>query len=337
MDDRPLGRFAALIRDGVALSDLVSLLRRRWRRVAAWSLITALIAYGIAWILPAWYASGASLIVDAGESPSTTNLGGLAGVALGLGLSGDQSNSPEFYVSLLRSRSVGEALLATDIPLADGSHRTLLALWSGDSAPSREDREHALEKLERHLSASADPRTGIITFTVEGPNEEAAKVIADRLLSLLNHQIIDIRTTKAANQRRFLEGRFAIAQDSLRGQEDKLRQFLEHNQNSSAPRLVIERARLQRLLDRYTAVHQDLARQLEQARFAEVRNTPAVVTIDQPVVPIKRSSPRRSLIAAVGLILGAGVALLTVLLEAVPSRHDPASPGPATSPEGPRP
>jgi uncharacterized protein involved in exopolysaccharide biosynthesis len=298
------------------LAAISAALRRQWRRIALLTVGAAALAYAVAWMLPRWYASEASLTVDSGQPTSAAGLGGLTGMALGLGIGTDQAASPEFYVSLIESRSLGRELLTTTLPIHDGiSPTTLVNYWSRHVPPTPKDTARALKRLSKHLHASADPRTSIVSFRIEAPGAEAAKILADSLLAQLNRRIIAIRTGKAADQRRFLESRFIVASDSLKAQDAKLRAFLEQNRDITAPRLGIERARLERDASRLNAVYSDVARQLEQARLEEVRHTPVITTIDSPVTPVRRSSPKRMFIALTAGVLGAGFALLMVLMD----------------------
>jgi uncharacterized protein involved in exopolysaccharide biosynthesis len=56
-----------------------------------------------------------------------------------------------------------------------------------------------------------------------------------------------------------------------------------------------------------------LSNQLEQARLAEVRDTPALTVVQAPTVPARRSAPRRRALvlglAALGFTLGAASAI----------------------------
>ena len=292
----------------------------RWRTLLL-VIGSAGVAVGVSFIVPAWYQSGATIVVDAGQNPLTAATG-ILGFAAQLGLAGGTGQtSPQFYADLLDSRSLHDRLVTTALPLgADGKVETLDQFWSGADKPTPQDHQASLEKLARHFAASANPRTSAITFTVDGPSRSVAKLMADTTLAALNDLITSIRRRRATAEREFVEGRWRALGDSLKGHEDALRAFYERNRSITSPQLQFEEIRLKREVDRVEAVYSQVGGQLEQARIQEVRDTPALTVIDAPVEPVKRSFPRRRIWALTAAVLGAAVALLLAMSEATATR-----------------
>jgi uncharacterized protein involved in exopolysaccharide biosynthesis len=310
-----------LLHEGVSLQAVrLRLWATRWRTLIL-VLGSAGVAVGVSFIVPAWYQSGATIVVDAGQN-SLAATTGVLGFAAQLGLAGGTGqSSPQFYSDLLESRSLHDRLITTPLPLGtDGRLETLDQFWSDAEKPTPLDHQASLEKLARHFAASANPHTSAITFAVDAPSRSVAKLMADTTLAALNDLIISIRRRRASAEREFVEGRWDALGDSLKAHEDALRAFYERNRSITSPQLQFEEIRLKREVDRVEAVYSQVGGQLEQARIQEVRDTPALTVIDAPVEPVKRSFPRRRIWAFTAALLGAAVALLLAMSEAAATR-----------------
>ncbi|MFL5562241.1 MAG: GNVR domain-containing protein, partial [Gemmatimonadaceae bacterium] len=306
-------RVTTLLTDGADLDAIATSLRRHARFGAVLSLSVALIAVTVGLFLPRWYTSGASLTVDSG--PSLGASAGMLGIASQLGIAsvGGQS-SPLFYGDLLQSRAVQDRILNAALPVGeDGKPSSLLVVWGKSAAPTARSWAAARRKLNAHLTTSVNARTGVIAFSVDGPNASAAKLMADTALSALNDVIVALRRQRATSERRFLEARWTDAGDSVRVHEAALRAFYERNRIAQSPSLQFEEARLRRDIERLASVYSQLGTQLEQARIQEIRDTPAVGIIDSPIEPDRKSSPHLSTLAIVGLLLGVVVSVVLAL------------------------
>ena len=279
---------------------------------------TAAAALLVSRVVPRWYKSGATLVLDSGQQPNTGNTAGVLGLATQLGLgTGTGPTTPLFYEALLRSRSVAERVTTAQFPLGEhGELRTLEQYWSRKEHPTAKNRESALKKLGRHLETSANPRTQQVVFKVEGPSIRVAKLMADTMLAALNDLVVAVRRKRASVEREFLEGRFHALADSLRVREDVLRRFYEQNRNLTSPQLQFEDGRLRRETERVQSVYAQIGSQLEQARIQEVRDTPALTVVDPPVEPAMKSAPIGRLWALTAAILGGALALLLAMAEA---------------------
>jgi len=289
----------------------------RWRTLG-WTFGTAAIAILVSFVVPYWYESGATLVVDTGQPMNLGAAAGMLGLAAQLGFgAGSGPTNPLFYEALFKSRSLEERVITAQFPLgAHGEMRTLEQYWSHNDHPTPRQHESALKKLNRHYEAAANPRVQQVAFKVSGPSRVVAKLMADTILAAINDLVVGIRRKHATAEREFLEGRFQALGDSLRAREDVLRQFYERNRTLSSPELVFEDARLRREVDRVGTVYAQLGSQLEQARVQEVRDTPALTVVDAPIEPVRRASPVRRIWATTAGLLGAALALLLAMADA---------------------
>jgi uncharacterized protein involved in exopolysaccharide biosynthesis len=148
------------------------------------------------------------------------------------------------------------------------------------------------------LDVNFDPRTSVVEVRCTAKDQQLAVVIARRLLAALNEFNISTLQTSAGARRRFLEGRVRDARGELAVAEDSLRRFyISNRQYQQSPELVLREASLRQT---YTLKQQNLVSlitNLEQARIDQVRDTPVLTVLEEPLVPAKPSGPKRLLLA----------------------------------------
>ncbi|MBC8490742.1 MAG: hypothetical protein H8D45_32395 [Bacteroidetes bacterium] len=76
------------------------------------------------------------------------------------------------------------------------------------------------------------------------------------------------------------------------------------------PELGIQLVRLQREVEIQNTLFTFLTQQYEEAKIQEARDTPTVQLLDKAVLPIKRSSPKRTIIV---IVSGLGSVFLSVV------------------------
>lgn len=302
-----------MLRGGVDLQRIPGVLLQRWRATAVLALFPAVAAGALGYALPRWYQAGATLNVDTGPGLGANS--GVLGLASQLGLAGTlQPQSPQFYADLLTTRVLIEHLLSARLPLGGDSLESLETYWDRGEPLNPRRHERNVQRLLSHSSASANPRTGLISFSVEGPSPLAARVMVDTALTTLNEMVVRMRRQRATSERMFLELQWNALHDSLVSHEGDLKRFYERNRQVASPELQFEEASLKREVDRVQAIYVQLGTQLEQARLQEVRDTPVISVIDPPTTPVRRSEPNIKLLALTGLLIGCCVALMWALL-----------------------
>jgi tyrosine-protein kinase Etk/Wzc len=282
------------------------LVRRRWR-IARFLLLGGVIAVGSTLSRPRKFVGSASFVPASSDSRQSglASLAGQFGVAIP---TGNSSVSPEFYASLLESRALLLAIARDTVALPEfnGVRVPLINLLvpsDRPATPSRED--EAVRALRGVIGVSTVKATGVVALTVTTRWRNVSVAIADALVRGVNDFNQRTRQGQATAERKFVEGRLALASAELRATEDRLRQFLEGNRNiGNAPELSIQRDRIQRDLTLRQQVFTSLTQSYEEARVREVRETPVITTVDAPSVPADPEP--RGLVKAlvVGALLG---------------------------------
>ena len=291
--------------------DLRALSRNLWQ--GKWllgALATAglAIAVVIALLLPNIYRAEALLAPSKQQSVGgiASLAGQYAGLASlpGIGLAGATTDDAAFGLETLKSRGFISDFISRHgilVPLMaakgwDRSTRQLILdanifdvasdSWVRDASPPREVVPSVQEASERFrdevLSVSQDKETGFVTIAVEHYSPDIAKQWVDWLVHDINATIME-RDVHEAEQ--------AIA-------------YLEE-QIAATP--------LSELQNVFFGLIEE---QTKTVMLANVSPEYLFRTIDPAVVPELKTKPRRAWMAFLGLVLGAGLGVITVLVRA---------------------
>lgn len=293
-----------------ALTPLV----RNWRSIIGTSLLLGIVAAGASLLVPEKYTAVTTFTTESargngsslGDLASQLSGGLLSGVSIGSLTSGPNA---EVFAEVLTSRELLEETLNSrvreDESTGPDSLRTVISMLdvTGDTPPERMAK--AVAYLGKHVTAKVDPKSQIVTLTVQLGNPRLAADVANRMVELLNAFNIQRRQFQSKEERVFVEGQLDDAGRELHDAEARQLSFLQANRTYTAsPVLSFEEARLQRDVDLKQEVFLTLTRAYDQARVAEVRDTPVLTIIDEAVPPIRKSAPRRRLIVMVATLVG---------------------------------
>ena len=282
------------------------LLRNRWR-IVRWMLVGGTLAALSAFTKPALYVASASFIPE-GSDQSRSALAGLAG-QYGLALPrGNQSQSPDFYSSLLTSRELLTPIARDTFVVQESGGRRIafLDLFKIDGNSARRREEEGVRQLQNIVKPSIVRTTGVVELSVATQWQSVSLAIANELLTGVSEYNQRTRQGQAAAERKFVEGRLALAASDLRVAEDRLEAFLMTNrQFTSSPDLTFQRDRLQRDVTLKQQVFTSLTQSYEEVRIREVRDTPVITVIETASVPTVPEPRGRLVRVLFGLIFGA--------------------------------
>ena len=291
-----------------------------WRVVLGLPLVFGLITAIITLFVRSKYTAVASFVPE--TSQDTQLPSGLAGIIgqLGINLPLGGSLSGDFFGEVLTSRELLTATLTSTFrdstrggPVRD---TTLLAILDPRGRTERERIENAIRDFRDDVSVKVDRRSGLISLNVSGRPSQLVADVANRMLVLLNEFNLKRRQSRSAAQRRFVGERLDVAEQELRKAEDTQLRFLTDNRRyRDSPLLSFEAERLALVVSLRQEIFQTLSREFEQARIAEVRDTPLLTVVDRAVAPVRRSSPKRVLLVVLAMLGGLCVALTAVFVQ----------------------
>jgi uncharacterized protein involved in exopolysaccharide biosynthesis len=182
--------------------------------------------------------------------------------------------------------------------------------------PSEEENE-ALELISDKVSASVDEETGLMTISVTAGGPQLAASLAESFRDHFTTRVREIRTEKVRERLQFVEGRFEEAEQELEAAEDRLAQFLERNQNPTTASLQFRRDRLQRQVSFKEQLYSELQSQLTQTQLDLQRRQPVVTVVEEPVPPMQRSAPKRTILVFLSLVMGAITGIVLSFVKAL--------------------
>ena len=284
---------------------------------------------------------------------SLSGLASLAGINLG-GVSGGNSEiPPSLYPMLVKSNPFIETLLKVKVP-KDGTMIELqdylsypkstpgilgilkkytvdlpklikTSLSSGKNEPAVLNNAGGIKKLtlkEERIYNSAkglialivDKKEGFVRLSVMFENPQIAAIVALTTQNLLQKEIIDFKIKNAQELLTFTETLYTEKKVAFEALQDELASFRDQHQNISSGLFANKLSRLESEFSIASAVNEELAKQVEQARIQVSRDTPIFTIIDPVVIPNQRTGPKRTFIVLgftfLGFFLGLGYALI---------------------------
>ncbi len=301
--------------DDASLAAIVALVRRHIRLLLAVPLTLAVLA--VFWNLsrPRSFTARASFLPQRSDMPRS-GLGAIAS-QFGLDLNLDRTGqSPAFYAELMQTpQLLGDVAAATYVVGTRPDTGTLAQLLKVRARTPQLERDATIRRLAQMIEVRVNPATDVVRFFVTSPWPELSQQLAAAILSEVNRFNVDRRRSRATAERQFTEARREQARTDLRAAEERMQRFLESNRNyTGSPALTVMRDRLQRDLSLQQQVYSTLAQAYEQARVDEVRNTPVITILEQPVPPARPDSRRLVTWLAASLLVGLLAGVLAALL-----------------------
>jgi len=286
---------------------ILAVVLRERRAVLAFTAVGIALSVVLGLVRRPQFTAAFSFLPQTTQDQARAGFASLAGqFGLPLGLLGGQSQPPQLYADILRTREVLLPIARDTFRVTPGGPPVSLREYlhvKGDGAVADERTMQTLR--ERVISASVAARTtGTVSVRVTTRSAQLSLAIANRLLEGLNDYNLVTRQSQAAAERRFTEARLHAAQASLREAEDDLQRFLQANrQFDNSAQLSFQRDRLQREVMLRQQIVSGLAQQYEDARIREVRDTPVITIVEHPALPVLPDPRGRVRLAIVLTIL----------------------------------
>ena len=200
--------------DEINLLELIQVLVRRKRTIVVMCAAAALLSVAYSLTLPNIYTATARVLPPQKEGGGGLSaLMGQAGALAGLAGVGGLGGGADLYVGILKSRSVGDAVIKK------------LDLQKELKIGSFDESRAALQGMVK-IQAGKD---GIITIAADSKSPQLAARLANTFVDELGRKSIELNLTKAGTERVFLEKRLDVVRTDLKKAEDALRGFQEKN------------------------------------------------------------------------------------------------------------
>jgi capsule polysaccharide export protein KpsE/RkpR len=222
---------------------------------------------------------------------------GISALAAQIGVlatAADGQQTPQFYSDLVTSQELLRRI--AQMPIDTGSGRPmfvsdLLRIRDADAAV-RLDR--TVRELSGRVESDVGQKTGVVSVVVRLPSQAAALKVNQQLLALVDEFNQKTRRSSSSAERKFVESRVDQLRAELDQVQEQMKAFLQSNRQgvNTSPQLKFEYDRLQRAVNEKQQVYDQTVQAFEQARIDEVRDTPVITVIDEPVLPARPVSRR---------------------------------------------
>lgn len=166
--------------------------------------------------------------------------------------------------------------------------------------------EKNLKDLRERISAVIDKKTGLITVTVKLPDPVVATIITDYSMNFLTNYITNYRTEKAKRDLNFLAERLDAAKGKYYNNQAKKAQYSDQYQLSMMKLQAadLQRERIESEYKISSTFYNTLLQKYEEAKLKLQQETPVIKVLEPPVVPNKRSEPKRAIVVLIATFLG---------------------------------
>jgi polysaccharide biosynthesis transport protein len=194
---------------GASLGQYWDAIRRRRRSMFLAFVITWALACSLAWYLPAFYRSDATILIEKPKVPKQYVLPNLES---------DPEQEMEFLTQEILSHARLQRII-DELHLYQGGLSGLLA--SGDTvARMRKDID-----IEQVLTQSKPPHLAGFTISYSSSNPRLAQTVASRLTSLFIDENLHAREQESENTTEFLDRQLGGARADLERQTQRVREF----------------------------------------------------------------------------------------------------------------
>lgn len=267
-------------------------------------------------LLPNNYTSTAVILPDVDKS-RLGSLGGLTDIAAMAGVNvGGEGSFAKLYPTIIKSESVLKNVIYHKYKtnkFADSIN--LIQFWEIEMNTPEREYEIALNGLKGQLSVSSDIKLNVVTMSIETREPQLSADILNTIIVELNKFILTNRTSKASEQRKWIEKRLVDVKGDLESSENALKEFREKNRIvTGSPQLMLEQERFAREVQINTTLYVELKKQYEIARIEEIRDVPIINVMDYARPAAKKSSPKRAINTITALFISCFISILFVFI-----------------------
>ena len=177
------------------------------------------------------------------------------------------------------------------------------------------EEDEIFKRTRELISLVVDKKDGFVTLSVKSEDPQVAAIVVQNAQNLLQQEIIDFKIKNAQELLTFTESLYAQKKNTFESLQDELASFRDQHINISSGLFENKLSRLESELAIASAVNEELAKQVQQARIQVSKDTPIFTIIDPVVIPNQKTSPKRALIVIGFAFLGFFVSLGYTLIK----------------------
>ncbi len=173
------------------------------------------------------------------------------------------------------------------------------------------------ESVKNLLQINIDKDNDLITIQVTTKEPLLSAQVVNYGVKLLSQYVINYKTSQSRQNLNFIQEQYNEKLKEYKIAQDKFFKYKDSHRNVISERIDVEFQLLSDEYDLLGTVLKGLAQQLEQAKITVNEQTPAFSIIQPAQVPKVKSSPKRSIIMIVSVILGSVLGISIILFRIV--------------------
>jgi len=268
-------------------------------------------------LLPNKYTSTAS-ILPSGSPDKLSELKSLAGIGINSNLN---ENPSALFPPILKSLHIANALLSETYSFhVDGIIKTITLQEYFDEY----DNDKLVSELAKISYFGTDKETAVIHIAVESKYPAFSQALVAKYLFELENYNLYKRRSKASENEAYLAKQLGVIKEELSAAEDELERFQAANRNwriSSNSEIIRALSRLDRSVEIKSSIFLFLTKEFERAKFDAQKDVPIIQILDSPSLPTEISSPDRSLILLLIIVISSFLTVFMVIIYESVRKH----------------
>ena len=312
--------------------DLVEILKKIYKSrkfILIISFSFALLGVAVAMLSPIKFSSETIFITQNQESNSSSLSGVASLVGINLGASNFGGEIPSsMYPQVTQSPKFKRLLLNSNIDFDNKINlkQYLIDYYKLNTENDKINSDLYVSELENAcfeiineiISVNVNQKDGFITLSSTLPVAEYSAILTKKAKEILQEIIINNKIESANQNLIFSQQQLEEKKLIFDEIQAKLAYFSDSNLNSVNSFVINERDKLEAEFQIINAVVTELSKQVEQVKLQVSKDTPVFSTIQEAVIPNKRTSPKRTQLVIIfgflGLVISTGFILTKDIL-----------------------
>lgn len=301
--------------DEIDIIDLLKKLYKSRKLILYTSFLFTIIGVVIALVSPIKFSSK-TVFIPQNQEVSTSSLSGVAslvGINLGSGSYGNEI-PPSMYPQITESIKFKRLLL--DKVIDENSNIKLIDFITEHYSIKENEEitfselgmtkkeEKCFKILTKIISVNVNENDGFVSISSEMPVAEYAAKVTKFSREILQNIIINNKIESARQNLTFSEGQLIEKKKEFDDIYSRLAFFSDSNLNSVNSFVLNEKNKLESEFQIISSVVEEISKQVEQAKLQLSKDTPVFSTIQEAIIPVKRTSPKRTLIVILFTFIG---------------------------------
>jgi len=173
--------------------------------------------------------------------------------------------------------------------------------------------ELRLVDLRKRITAGIDKKSGIITINAKMPDPVVAAETAKFAMEYLMEYVKNYRTEKLKQDVDYLADQVTSSRGKYYSTQERKARYSDQFQGMQLQSADVQRERIESEYRLSSTFYNELLKKYEEAKFKLHQETPIFQVLEPPVVPVKKSEPKRAVITIVAMFLGGLIAFGFVL------------------------